>query len=84
MIDPVSAELIEREQLHLPWRRALLGALALHGLAATVLLIGGRHRPRPLFLPKVQVRIGALPIAVTAPPAAAAPGTSSSLQPNRR
>jgi TonB family protein len=77
MIDPVSAELIERSHDSLPWRRALVGAVTIHVLAAIVLLASSQHRSRPLLLPKVQVRIGALPVAAasvaSAPPAALAP-----------
>jgi TonB family protein len=75
VIDPVSAELIERGRLDLPWRRAFAGALALHLSAAAFLLLASTHHPRPLYLPNVKVRIGPLPIAMparsSAPPAQA-------------
>jgi len=76
VIDPVSEELAEREHLVWPWKTSLAVALALHlGIAAALLLGGGRHS-RPLVLPRVQVRIGALPMPArgsrAAGPAAAA------------
>jgi len=69
MNDPVSEELERRSHLDLPWRRAVVVALALHlAVAATLFLAPSRHR-RALVLPRVQVRLSS---AVPVSPAASA------------
>lgn len=79
MIDPVSAELEQRARLHLPWRSALAGALALHVAAGLALTLGGSHRPRALLLPSVQVRLtAALPVAARPAGAPAGPARQAS------
>jgi len=74
MIDPVSAELELRERLSLPWKPALAAAVALHALAATVLLLVPARRTRPLLLPSVLVRFVA-PAALAHPHPSSATGT---------
>ncbi len=76
MIDPVSEELASRERLILPWKKALGAALVLHLGVAALLLVGGGRHSRPLTLPRVQVRIGALPAPAGGP---AAPAGSSAV-----
>lgn len=97
MIDPVSSELEARAREHLPWRWALVSALAVHLVAALALALGSSHRPRALSLPSVQVRIAqGLPAPAAAagpaaqpaePPAPAAPpreATAAPLPPARK
>jgi protein TonB len=62
MIDPVSKELERREHLDVPWKWAVIAALALHLAVAATFLLAPSKRPRALSLPRVQVRISAVPM----------------------
>lgn len=76
MIDPVSTELAARESVRMPWRWALFGAAVVHLAVVFLLASGSSGHSRPLTLPKVQVRIGALPMPIggkISPGPAAAP-----------
>jgi protein TonB len=75
MIDPVSKELERREHLDVPWKWAVFGALALHLAVAATFLLAPTKRPRALSLPRIQVRISAVPMPAPARarPAPAAP-----------
>jgi hypothetical protein len=71
MNDPVSQELERRAHLEMPWRRALLGAFAIHLAVIAALLLTPTHRQRALRLPKIQVRLTAA--ILPAAPAGTAP-----------
>jgi len=71
MIDPVSRELERREHLDVPWKWAIIGALGLHLAVAGTFLLAPAKRPRALSLPRVQVRLSAVPMPAPARPAAA-------------
>jgi protein TonB len=71
MNDPVSQELERRAHLEMPWRRALLGAFAIHLAVIAALLLTPTHRQRALRLPKIQVRLTAA--ILPAAPASTAP-----------
>ena len=83
MDDPVSTELAQHEHLDLPWRKAIVGALALHVAAAIGVIIGGHGHGRPLTLPRVQVRIGGLIPVAPAPSGPAAGGDVRRVQATR-
>jgi periplasmic protein TonB len=67
MNDPVSRELENRAQLHLPWQWAFLGALGIHLAVVAALLLTPSHAKRALRLPSVQVRLAALPAPARGP-----------------
>lgn len=63
MTDPVSEELARRAAEPIPWRGALLVALALHLLALASLLVASRPARRALGLPVVKVHLAPVPVA---------------------
>jgi protein TonB len=73
MNDPVSEELERRSHLDLPWRRAVVAALALHLAVAATLFLGPSHRRRTLVLPTVQVRLSSEPVSPAASASRPAP-----------
>jgi protein TonB len=80
MNDPVSQELERRAHLELPWRRAILGAFAIHLAVIAALLLTPAHRQRALRLPAVLVRLTAAPL----PAGAAHPATAAAAPPAQR
>lgn len=84
MNDAVSQELERRASLALPWRWAVLGALAIHLAVLAALLLAPSHPRRALRLPHVQVRLGALPVPAAAAPRAVAPSRPPAPVPTAR
>ncbi len=81
MNDPVSQELARRAAEKLPWRGALLLALALHLAALVTLLVAARPAHKALTLPTVRVHLGPLPSPAGSPTAAPATGPVPAARP---
>jgi TonB family protein len=63
MTDPVSEELERRARLDLPWKPALLAAVAIHLAVLALLVVAPSRAAHRIVLPKVQVRLATLPVA---------------------
>lgn len=83
MNDPVSQELARRAAEKLPWRGAMLLALALHLAALGALLVAARPAHKALTLPAVRVHLAPLPSAASSPTAAPASGPAPAARPSQ-
>lgn len=80
MTDPVSEELARRAAEPIPWRGALLVALALHLSAFAALLVASRPSTKALSLPAVRVHLAPMPVAPGTPSPAASQQSPARLQ----